>query len=203
MSTDSICIVDPQILLSLQRTGTPWERKLSQNVQTLVGQVSAAHILIGKMRHLVGLATRIVSPADDISQEATNQAIDTFIGIAMEISTDKSISKAHAEWARARLAAEFAANGGRTREYYVELGREIIGLPPKDSAARELVKMDLDRALRAEQAVIEDCLLDKPDPSHVFHTVAGSTTTTACTGCGIDPTDERANDPCSPTKESS
>jgi len=165
--TKSFQLIEPRALAQVERTGTPLDRVLAANIRELAGRLGYAELLIGKMRHALNLAVEIVSPPNAETAKVGDQtvdSVDSFVELTLELADDKAASAAYREWARAQAAASLAAEGGKPREYYIEVAREIMRLPAKDGAARSLVKLDLERLMKPSEVFIETALLEKEEP---------------------------------------
>jgi len=159
MKTKAFRFITPSELAKVERTGTPAERVLAANIRALAHQLNMRELLLGKTREALTFAVEIVSPTD-ANTEVSATAIDAFVELAIELSDDKAVTVAFRQWAQAHRAASLAAEGGKPREYLVEVAREILHLPAKDGAARSLVKMDLERITKASEATIHNALLE-------------------------------------------
>jgi hypothetical protein len=152
--------IEPGALARAEQTGTDLDRQLAANIRALAGRLATAELLVGKLRHALAIAVGIVSPPSETAK-VDDQAIDTFVELALELADNKAATMAYRTWARAQCAASLAADGGKPREYLVEVAREIMKLPAKDGAARALVKMDFERAMKASESIIESALLEE------------------------------------------
>jgi hypothetical protein len=152
--------ITPSELAKVERAGTDLDRLLAANIRGLAAHLTVAEVFVGKLRHALAIAVGIVSPPN-AAAKIDDQAIDTFVELALELADDKAATMAYRTWARAQCAASLAADGGKPREYLVEVAREIMKLPAKDGAARALVKMDFERAMKASESIIESALLEE------------------------------------------
>jgi len=155
-------LIEPRALAHVERTGTALDRVLAANIRALAGRLGTAELLLGRMRQALNLAVEIVSPPGD-STEVNDKAIDAFVELALDLADEKAATAAYRDWARAQHAASLAAEGGKPREYYIEVAREILRLPAKDGAARSLVKLDLERILKTSEAFVESTLLEEEE----------------------------------------
>lgn len=157
--------IEPGALVRVERAGTDLDRQLAANIRALAGRLGHAELLVGKLRHALAIAVGIVSPPNETAK-VDDQAIDTFVELALELAADQAATMAYRTWTHAQCAASLAAEGGKPREYLVEVAREIMRLPARDGAARALVKMDLERAMKASDHNIESALLEEEEEPH-------------------------------------
>lgn len=157
--------IEPGALARVERAGTDLDRLLAANIRVLAGRLGHAELLVGKLRHALAIAVGIVSPPSKTAK-VDDQAIDTFVELALELAADQAATMAYRTWTHAQCAASLAADGRKPREYLIEVAREIMGVPAKDGAARALVKMDLERAMKASDHNIESALLEQEEEPH-------------------------------------
>jgi hypothetical protein len=157
--------IGPPELADVEKNGTTREQRLAKHIRACWNRIASTELFVAELRAMLHQAVELEAGPDDLNetpktQEEEDAAIEQFVHRARAVAATATGKEAFVRWNRMLQAAAIIAAGGKAREYYVEVAREVLSLPAKDSAARGLAKIDIDRAAAAATVVVEPLLFD-------------------------------------------
>jgi hypothetical protein len=140
----------PSELAAIDAGGSPLERRLAAALRVAWDNLAETRIALRVMRVLVGEAVGAVGKAEPDSE--LRYELGAWAARARMIG--RTPLRVHLPDTTVRLACarQLLLDAHRPREYLMEAAREVLDLPAADTAARALVRQDLEREMAAASA---------------------------------------------------
>jgi len=150
-------MIQPSELASITVRGTERERQLAAALIAANNRATQAELLAAELRLLLRSAIEIESGPGN---EPAEEAVDRFVAKARSTVDNASGQSAYLLLGRFAAAAQLAATTRTSREYYVELAREVLDMPAKDGAARALARRDVQRIVMDSLTMVNGLMFD-------------------------------------------
>lgn len=150
-------MINPILLVEIEARGTERERTLVRALREAQLRCVQVELLTADLRLLLRSAIEIESGPGDEPEE---EAVDRFVAKARSTVDNASGQSAYLLLSRFAAAAQLAATTRSSREYYVELAREVLDLPAKDGAARALARRDVQRIVMEGLTMVNGLMFD-------------------------------------------